>query len=105
MSKAWKMHEKRTAEALGGKRISRGANFGESKPDVEHPLLSVECKYRQKLSKFLLDGLKQAEKYDPRKIPVLVVKEKNMKGSIAILRLKDFVNLINEMKGETKNEQ
>jgi hypothetical protein len=104
MSKAWKLHEKRTAEVLGGKRVIR-TNFGESKPDVQHPLLSVECKYRAKLSRFLINGLKQAEKYDPKKIPVLVVKEKGMRGAIAILRLEDFANLINEMKGETKNEQ
>ena len=42
----WKRHERETARALGGQRNSRGGDFGQSMADVEHPLLSVECKYR-----------------------------------------------------------
>jgi len=102
----WKRHEKQVAKLLGGKRVSRGANFGESLPDVQHSLLSIECKYRAKLSRFLINGLKQAQKYDPRKIPVLVVKEKGMRGAIAILNLEDFASLMrlmNKSKGD-KNE-
>jgi hypothetical protein len=98
----WKRHEKRTAEVLGGKRVIR-TDFSQSLPDVEHPLLSIECKYRAKLSRFLIDGLEQAQKYDPKKIPVLVLKEKGMRGAFAILRLEDFANLINLTKGD-KNE-
>jgi hypothetical protein len=98
---SWKRHEKRTAEALGGKRVIR-TDFSQSLPDIEHPLLSIECKYRKKISSFLKDGLEQAKRYDPRKIPVLVVKEKGMKGAIVVLRLEDFANLINKMKGDKK---
>lgn len=95
MSANWKALERKAAKALGGKRnIDRGMDYHLSRQDVEHPLLSVECKYRAKISSFLKDGLKQAEKYDPSKIPVLVLKEKHMKGELAILRLSDFQDII-----------
>ncbi len=78
---------------LDGKRNSRCLDFSLSIADVEHPLLSIECKYRKKISGFLKDGLKQAEKYYPDKIPVLVLKEKNMHGELIIIRLSDFQKL------------
>lgn len=92
----WKNHERKTAAALGGKRISRGMDFSLSAPDVEHPLLSIECKYRQKISGFLKDGLKQAEQYYPEKIPVLVLKEKYMRGELVVIRLSDFKKILGE---------
>ena len=65
----WKQLERKTAKALNGKRnIDRGMNFHLSRPDVEHPLLSIECKYRKKISKLLKDGLIQAKNYYPDKI-------------------------------------
>ena len=94
----WKNLERKTAKVLNGKRNSRGMDFSVSMPDVEHPSLSIECKYRKKISSFLKDGLKQAEKYYPHKIPVLILKEKNMRGELIILRLSDFQNLFGEIK-------
>lgn len=99
----WKRHERQTAKALGGNRVSRGMDFSRSLPDIEHPLLSIECKYRARISGFLKDGIKQAEKYDPDKIPCLVLKEKNMKGGLILMRLSDFQDLfgdINERREE-----
>ncbi|MEW6417615.1 MAG: hypothetical protein AB1480_05785 [Nitrospirota bacterium] len=90
----WKNLERKAAKTLNGKRNSRGQDFSLSIPDVEHPLLSIECKYRKKISSFLKEGLKQAEKYDPEKIPVLILKEKNMRGEIVVMRLSDFQNLL-----------
>ena len=95
----WKRHERKTAAALGGKRNSRGNDFGQSMPDVEHPLLSIECKYRAKISGFLKDGLKQAEGYYPDKIPVLVIKEKQMRGELVIIRAQGLPDLFGEIKG------
>jgi len=92
----WKNLEKKTAKMLNGKRNSRGNDFSLSISDVEHPLLSIECKYRKKISSFLKDGLKQAEKYYPEKIPALVIKEKNMRGELIILRLSDFQGLFGD---------
>lgn len=95
----WKNLERKAAKTLGGKRNSRGMDFGLSISDVEHPLLSIECKYRKKISGFLKDGIKQAEKYYPDKIPVLILKEKHMRGELVIIMLKDFQDLFGEIKG------
>lgn len=89
----WKNLERKTSKILNGKRNSRGNDFGLSMPDVEHPLLSIECKYRKKISGFLKDGLRQAERYYSEKIPVLILKEKHMKGELVIIRLRDFQDL------------
>lgn len=88
----WKSLERKAAKTLDGKRNIR-EDFSLSISDVEHPLLSIECKYRKKISGFLKDGLRQAEKYHPEKIPVLILKEKNMRGELVILRLTDFQSL------------
>jgi len=97
----WKRHERQVAKALGGKRIIR-TDFSQSLPDVQHPLLCIECKYRKKISSFLKDGLTQAQKYAPRKIPVLVVKEKGMRGALVVMKIEDFKKIL-ETKG-VKNE-
>ena len=94
MSDNWKNLERKAAKILEGKRNSRGMDFSLSMSDVEHPLLSVECKYRKKISGFLKDGLQQAQKYAPEKIPVLVLKEKHMRGELAVLRLSDLKALL-----------
>ncbi len=89
--------ERKAAKTIGGKRNSRGNDFSQSMPDVEHPLLSIECKYRKKISGFLKDGLKQAERYYPEKIPVLILKEKHMRGELVVIRLSDFEGLIKDI--------
>ena len=90
MSDNWKNLEKKAAKVLDGKRNSRGTDFSLSISDVEHSRLSIECKYPKKISGFLKDGLRQAEKYHPEKILVLILKEKNMRGELAVLRLADL---------------
>lgn len=91
----WKNLERKAAKTLNGKRnIDRGMDYHLSRPDVEHPLLSIECKYRAKISGFLKDGIKQAQGYYPEKIPVLILKEKNMRGELVVLQLADFQSLI-----------
>ena len=47
MSNCWKDLESRVAKSLNGRRMSRGNDFNQSMPDVEHPQLSIECKYRK----------------------------------------------------------
>lgn len=96
----WKALERKAAGALNGRRnIDRAGDYHLSRPDVEHPLLSCECKYRRKLSKFLVDGIRQAEGYHPEKIPVLILKERNMRGELVVIRLSDFQDLFGEIKG------
>jgi hypothetical protein len=38
MSSAWKNAERQAVKTLGGKRNSRGGDFGQAMLDVEHPL-------------------------------------------------------------------
>lgn len=90
MDKAWKSLERKTAKTLGGKRNSRGGDFGQSASDVSHDVFSIEAKYRAKLPRLLRLGLEQAEKYDSAKVPVLVIKEKYQHGALVVMKMKDF---------------
>ena len=56
VSSSWKSHERKCASLLGGKRIYRGDNFSESRPDIIAPISGLfpsldsgtiigECKY------------------------------------------------------------
>jgi hypothetical protein len=84
-------------KALNDKRNSTGMDFSLSITDVEHPTLSNECNYRAKISQFLKDGLKQAERCQPEKIPVLILKERNMRGKLVVIRPKDFQDLLRRL--------
>ena len=101
MSNAWKDAEKAVAKYLGGTRVSRGANFSESKEDVEHPLFSIEVKERKKVSKFLIEILDQADKYNNGKqisIGVLHQLGKRHDNDIVLIRLSDFAQWYNTLK-------
>ena len=91
---SWKAHERQVAKKLGGQRVSRGADFGESAPDVLHDRFSIECKYRSKISQFLKDAHKQAAEYDKEKIPLVVLKERGMHGEFVLMKLDDFTKLL-----------
>jgi hypothetical protein len=97
MSVAWKRHERETARQLNGQRNSRGADFSQSIADVEHSLFSIECKYRKQLPQWLREGIEQASQYDQNKLPVLVLKEKGTRGSLVVLRMKDFSALFGSL--------
>jgi hypothetical protein len=98
---AWKRAERQAARALGGKRNSRGGDFSQSMPDVEHPLFSIECKYRKTLPRLLRLGLEQAARYDASKPPLLVVKERQQRGALVVLRLADFADLLGPLTSQT----
>ena len=95
---AWKDLERKTAKQLGGQRVHRGDDFGESKGDVDHPLLSIECKYRKKLSAFLKDGIRQAKSYDTtgEKVPLLVLRARYQRP-LVVLELSDFEDLFGSL--------
>jgi len=95
----WKGLEMKVVKSLNGRRNSRGNDFSQSMPEVEHPLLTIECKYRAKISSFLKDGIRPAEGYHPEKIPGLILKEKRMKCELVVIRLKDFQDLFGRRKG------
>lgn len=98
--KAWKNLEKLAAAALGGQRHIRW-DLRESAPDVDLPADSpfvVECKYRKSLPALLLDGLLQAAKYGPGRVPLLVVKERGQTGALAVMRLSDLRALLSRLR-------
>lgn len=97
MSQVWKTHERQTAKMLGGTRRSRGANFSQSLPDVEHSIFSIECKHRKSLPRLLRLGISQAEKYDECKLPILVLREKFKREALVVLKLKDFTSLFGQL--------
>lgn len=93
-SNSWKQLERTTAKMLGGKRVTRGADFSKSMPDVDHDLFQIECKYRKSGFKSLYDYLEQAQGYDPEspKIPVAVIQQ-NGRAPLVVLSLKHFGGL------------
>lgn len=104
MSTAWKNAERQAAKLLGGTRNQRGADFSKSMPDVEHPLFSVECKYRKTLPRLLRLGLEQAARYDHTKPPLLVVKERYQKGALVVMRLADFTDLVGSLQSTEEGQ-
>ena len=101
----WKRAERQAARALGGKRNQRGGDFSQSTPDVEHPLFVVEVKYRKVLPRLLRLGLEQAARYDASKPPLLVVKERQQRGALVVLRLADFADLLGPLSSPTQDKQ
>jgi len=67
-------------------------------PDVEHALFSVEVKYRKILPRLLRLGLGQARKYDGSKPPLLVIKERNQRGALVVMKMEDFVDLLGSLR-------
>jgi hypothetical protein len=85
-SQAWKALEREAAKTLVGKRVSRGADFSESAPDVDHEVFSIECKYRSVGFTELYDYLKQAASYSEDKLPVAIIRQKGKKA-LAVMDL------------------
>jgi hypothetical protein len=99
-SQAWKNLERTVAKKLGGTRVLRGADFSVSMGDIKatpgtlSELFTVECKYRKTIPALIRDGLSQAKEYDSTRLPLLVVKQRGMKGEVACLFLDDLVSLL-----------
>lgn len=89
----WKAHERAVAKKFGGKRISRGSDFSVRSGDIDHPTLSIECKYRKNIPKLIVEALKQAKGYSPDKIPVAAIKQRQMEGFVVCLWIDDFLKL------------
>jgi hypothetical protein len=100
MSQAWKNAERLAARSLRGKRNQRGRDFGQSAPDVDHPLFFVEVKYRKALPRLLRLSLEQAQRYDRKNPPLLVVKERYQRGALVVMKLSDFADLVGPLREE-----
>lgn len=94
--KAWKRHEKKTALELGGERVVR-VNWGEEGPDVRHPRLCIECKYRRKLPEWLIGAVNQAERYaEPGQLPIAVLKERYRRDELVVMKLSRFKEFLDD---------
>ena len=85
--------EREIAHRLGVRRNLR-ADYSESAPDLETDRLVVECKYRSGIA--VCRWLEQAERYarDTGKTAVVFARERNEPRPIAILRLDDFLQIL-----------
>jgi hypothetical protein len=92
--KPWKRHERETARLLGGQRhrvtgLERGAA-----PDVEHDQLSIECKHRESVPKWIKNAMDQAEASIKSKdqVPIVVIHEKNQRreNDLVVMKMKHF---------------
>ena len=101
MDKNWKHFERRVAKRCGGQRISVSDKLTEL--DVHHPLLGIECKYRENLSQYLKDWYQQAKEGSKlNQIPVVAIGEKRSSRIFALLDFDDLVKLSHALVVEPK---
>jgi hypothetical protein len=87
----WKHVERQIAKRLGGRRVPVSGRAG--RPDVAHPWLSIEVKFRRRLPQWLAKAMEQAEKAaTPGQLPLAVLHESGTRygQSLVLLRLADF---------------
>ena len=100
--KAWKAAEYQAADKLGGKRIPLSGGRGiTQKGDVDLPGWHVEVKYRDYIAvmRMFLEVEKQAKKEG--KNALLILKQKNTSGELAVMRIEDFKELKDAEQQET----
>lgn len=89
----WKSVERAIAKHLDGQRVGV---TGRATPDVITDSLSVECKHRKALPKWLKSAMAQAEVNAAGKVPVVVLHEKYKRhvDDLVVLRLSEFRDLV-----------
>jgi len=106
-SQAWKNLERSVAEALGGTRVLRGADFSESDVDVkvdDFPLLAIDCKYRKSHAfHSLIEEIRTKYCGDGTKSPVLVTKHKNGQRNYVSMDLELLQTLLNIIRENGEN--
>ena len=89
--KTWKRHEKRTAKALGGERVSGPWREG---ADVVADWIVAECKSREKLPQWIIKAVQQAmDAAGEYQLPVAVLHQKYQRSEndLVVMRLGDFL--------------
>lgn len=97
MDKLWKKAERRFADILGGKRTGP---TGKDSPDITHDTLAPEVKTREELPKWFTECMDQAERNaPPGKTPLVIfhVKGERYLDALVVLRLKDFIEIRNDL--------
>ena len=99
MSKSWKQLEYDAAETLGGKRISRGANFSDSAPDVyidDFPNFMIDTKRRKKSNALTLyNEIKEKYCNESSDEPILIIRQHFKKKALAVIDIKLLAKLMN----------
>lgn len=83
------------ARALGGERVPVSGR--PLRPDVAHPCLAIEVKQRQRLPRWLLLALRQAEEAaGPGQTPVVVLHQRRQPYALAlaVIRLRNLLPLL-----------
>ena len=89
----WKRAERRIAQLTGGHRVPVTGRRGQ--PDVAHPWLALEVKTRDRLPRWLVAALAQAQAVADRdQLPVAVLHEHGARyrDALVVLRLGDFLD-------------
>ncbi len=107
MSKSWKNLEYDAAKILGGKRISRGANFSDSAPDVyieDFPYFKVDTKRRKKSNALTLyNEVKDKYCYESTDEPILIIRQHFKRTALAVIDVKllaKFMDFVRKNGGE-----
>jgi hypothetical protein len=89
----WKKFERKVAKKIGGVRTPlSGSHSRHTSGDVIHDVFYVECKYRKNFAVVsLFDEVREKAKKE-KKIPMLVLKQKNRHGELVVMDLNDFVD-------------
>lgn len=95
----WKQLERDTALILGGKRISRGADFGQTDVDVkieDFPSFKIDTKRYKRLQTFsLFDTVKKKYCKNPQDEPVLVLRQSGKQYILAVIKLDLLGKILN----------
>ena len=93
----WKEHERRTAGALGGRRIGPTGKDG---PDVDAGWIVAECKHRASLPGWIRLALSKIRtQAGPGQLGVVVAHGKGERDSWVIMSLKDWRDWFGELHG------
>ena len=107
MSKTWKEIERKVARFLGGERVPITGRIRGSAPDIEHDVLSIEGKHRERLPFWLKDAMNQAEASKVGdQLPVVILHEKRMSidNCVVMIRLRDLKESIYGRGGHTRTD-
>ncbi len=102
-SQAWKQLERDIAEALGGKRVLRGADFSESAVDVvipDFPNIKIDAKYRSSPWKHHGPLKECRNKYCVTDVDVALVVTKTGRehGAVVCMSLGDFAGMLDTLR-------
>ena len=99
-SQAWKDAERQFAKYVGGKRVSRGADFSKEDVDVivpDFPEMRCDAKYRVRHAHHsFLEEIQEKYCADPTHEPVLFTKSHRQQGGCVTVRAEYFGQLVEE---------